>query len=165
MTAHKTDVEAEQLLHLRQEITRIAGALAELSMGMSPPSERDERETLAGAPDVSAQSVEAFIRTRRERARYLPADLFTDPAWDMMLDLLRSEIGGADVTVSDLSLAASVPNSTGLRWIAAMVARGLFVRERDPKDSRRIFIRLSPELSAALRRYFVEVVERPDEQA
>lgn len=160
MTAHKTDVEAEQLLHLRQEITRIAGALAELSMEMSPASECDERGT--NAPDVSAQSVEAFIRTRRQRARYLPADLFADPAWDMMLDLLRSEIRGADVTVSDLSLAACVPNSTGLRWIAAMVARGLFVRERDLKDSRRVFIKLSPEVSAALRRYFVEVVERRD---
>lgn len=165
MTAHKPDVEAEQLLHLRQEITRIAGALADLSIGISPQSERDERETFGDAPDVSAQSVESFIRVRQQRARYLPADLFADPAWDMMLDLLRSEIRGANVTVSDLSLAACVPSSTGLRWIAAMVARGLFVRERDQKDTRRVFIRLSAELSAALRRYFAEVVERPDEQA
>ena len=91
------------------------------------------------------------------RARYFPEELFADPAWDMLLDLLQAEIAQLRVPVSSLCIAAAVPATTALRWLKTMVSNGLFVRRADPHDGRRVFVELSGDASRALRRYFVEV--------
>ena len=101
-----------------------------------------------------AATVRAVIQARRLREKFFPADLFADPAWDMMLDLLQAEIVGLRVQVSSLCIAAAVPPTTALRWLTSMVKQGLFVRRADPHDGRRVFVELSPDTSAALRHYF-----------
>jgi DNA-binding MarR family transcriptional regulator len=91
------------------------------------------------------------------RARYFGENLFADPAWDMLLDLLQAEISQVRVPVSSLCIAAAVPATTVLRWLKTMVGQGLVVRRADPWDRRRVFVELAPETSHALRRYFAEV--------
>ena len=97
------------------------------------------------------------IRARRLRARFFDEELFADPAWDMLLDLLQAEIAQHRVPVSSLCIAAAVPATTALRWIKTMTDNGLFVRRADPHDGRRVFIELAPDTSLSLRRYFAEV--------
>jgi DNA-binding MarR family transcriptional regulator len=97
------------------------------------------------------------IRARRLRSRYFPEDMFADPAWDMLLDLLQAEIAKLRVPVSSLCIAAAVPATTALRWLKTMVQQGIFLRRADPHDGRRVFVELAPETSQALRRYFAEV--------
>ena len=46
-------------------------------------------------PAIDPETVRAVIRARRLRARYFDAELFADPAWDMLLDLLQAEIDAA----------------------------------------------------------------------
>ena len=104
--------------------------------------------------EVSAETVNALIRARRARAKFMPDDMFAEPAWDMMLDLLRAEIEGERIYVSSLCIASGVPPTTALRWIGSMVEKGLFVRSSDPRDGRRAFIALTPTLSRSLRHYF-----------
>ena len=108
-------------------------------------------------PAISAETVRSVIRARRLRSRYFPEELFADPAWDMLLDLLQAEIAQLRVPVSSLCIAAAVPATTALRWLKTMVSQGLFVRRADPHDGRRVFVELAPEASGALRRYFAEV--------
>jgi DNA-binding MarR family transcriptional regulator len=108
-------------------------------------------------PDISAEAVRSVIRARRLRDRYFPAELFADPAWDMLLDLLQAEIAQLRVPVSNLCLAAAVPATTALRWLKSMVAEGLFVRRADPLDRRRVLVELAPEASRSLRLYFAEL--------
>ena len=91
------------------------------------------------------------------RSRYFPEELFADPAWDMLLDLLQAEIAHLRVPVSSLCIAAAVPATTALRWLKTMVSQGIFIRRADPHDGRRVFVELAPETSGALRRYFAEV--------
>ena len=98
-----------------------------------------------------------MIRARRLRARYFDEELFADPAWDMLLDLLQAEIAQHRVPVSSLCIAAAVPATTALRWIKTMTDAGLFRRRADPHDGRRVFIELSREASEGMRRYFGEV--------
>jgi DNA-binding MarR family transcriptional regulator len=98
-----------------------------------------------------------MIRARRLRSSFLPADLFADPAWDMLLDLLQAEIVQHRVPVSSLCIAAAVPATTALRWIKSMTERGLLVQRDDPHDGRRLFIEMAPTTSAGLRRSFQEV--------
>lgn len=153
-----SDASAARLRQLSEEVSRIAAALARLSTSpettpLSPATMAPPRDDV---PSVSAEAVRAMIRARRLRANYLPAELFADPAWDMLLDLLQAELVQHRVPVSSLCIAAAVPATTALRWIKSMTEQGLLVRRDDPHDGRRVFIEMAPQTSSALRRYFDE---------
>lgn len=151
------DRNAERLRQLSDEVSRIASTLARLSVGPAAPPPPLERTPAGDIPPLSAETVRSVIRARRLRARYFQEELFADPAWDMLLDLLQAEIAQLRVPVSSLCIAAAVPATTALRWLKTMVAQGLFIRRADPRDGRRVFVELAPQASEALRRYFGEV--------
>ena len=106
-----------------------------------------------------AKAVRRMLRQRRIREQYFPADLFADPAWDMLLDLYAARLERQPVSVSSLCIAAAVPATTALRWIKTMTDAGLFQREDDPHDGRRIFIALAEGACEALARYFEALEE------
>jgi DNA-binding MarR family transcriptional regulator len=153
-----SDRSAARLRQLSDEVGRIASTLARLSTGpvvaTSPP---DLAEESGHVPEISTEAVRTVIRARRLRSRFFSDELFADPAWDMLLDLLQAEISQLRVPVSSLCIAAAVPATTALRWLKTMTLQGLFVRRADPHDGRRVFVELSPQASSALRRYFAEV--------
>jgi DNA-binding MarR family transcriptional regulator len=152
-----SDRSTERLRQLSEEVSRIASTLARLSTG---PGERQRPEPVAAGaevPPVSADTVRSVIRARRLRSRFFEDDLFADPAWDMLLDLLQAEIAQLRVPVSSLCIAAAVPATTALRWLKTMTDKGIFLRRADPHDGRRVFVELSPAASQAMRRYFAEV--------
>lgn len=151
------DKNAARLRQLSEEVGRIASTLARLSTGPAAAPRRTLAASGEEIPAVSAETVRAVIRARRLRARYFSEQLFADPAWDMLLDLLQAEIAQLRVPVSSLCIAAAVPATTALRWLKSMVQEGLFIRRADPHDGRRVFVELAPETSQALRRYFAEV--------
>ncbi|PZU10711.1 winged helix DNA-binding protein [Sphingomonas sp.] len=144
-----------RLRQLSEEVGRIARTLAALSEG-------EDSARLPGLPPLegeetippSAATIRACIRARRLRDQYFPADLFADPAWDMLLDLAAARIEGGNVAVSSLCIAAAVPATTGLRWIKTLTDEGLFVRVADPDDGRRVFIRLSDAAIGGISAYF-----------
>ncbi|MEA3067626.1 MAG: hypothetical protein QOK41_1033 [Sphingomonadales bacterium] len=152
-----SDKNAERLRQLSEEVSRIASTLARLSAGPTTAPRTLEPMPAGDAPPLSPETVRLVIRARRLRARYFPDEMFADPAWDMLLDLLQAEIAQLRVPVSSLCIAAAVPATTALRWLKTMVSQGLFVRRADPHDGRRVFVELAPAASQALRRYFGEV--------
>ena len=138
---------AQHFSALSAEAQRIADALLQLARGTQP----------TGETPISAALVRRLIRLRRDRDRHFPADLFADPAWDMLLDLAAARMEGTDVAVSSLCLAAAVPTTTALRWVRSLSEAGIFVRRTDPMDARRAFIGLSDQafdaVAAWLRRF------------
>ncbi len=106
------------------------------------------------ASSLQPNHIRDLLRVRRQRDQFLPADLFADPAWDMMLDLMVARLTDEQVSVSSLCIAAAVPPTTALRWIRQLTDRGLFLRQADPDDGRRIFIALSDEAADAITRWF-----------
>jgi DNA-binding MarR family transcriptional regulator len=157
------DISAEpnaaRLRQLSDEVSRIAATLARLSVapGAAPVDRPEPGASKGEAPAVSLDTVRQVIRARRLRARFFDEELFADPAWDMLLDLLQAEIAQHRVPVSSLCIAAAVPATTALRWIKTMTDTGLFKRRADPHDGRRVFVELAPTASDAMRRYFAEV--------
>lgn len=151
------DPGAERLRQLSDEVGRIAATLARLSTVPARPEPQLQRPVEEDVPDVSVEMVRSVIRARRLRARYFPEDMFADPAWDMLLDLLQAEIAQLRVPVSSLCIAAAVPATTALRWLKGMTDSGIFTRRADPHDGRRVFVELAPSASIAMRRYFAEV--------
>ena len=89
------DKNAARLRQLSDEVGRIAATLARLSTGPSSTPPPIEPRIARDMPEVSIETVRAIIRARRLRSRFLPGELFADPAWDMLLDLLQAEIGRA----------------------------------------------------------------------
>ena len=127
---------AQRLLQLTEELGRLAGEIAEGAK--------------AAVAQLDSTAVRARIRARRRRAAELGPDLFADPVWDMMLDLLAARLEGRSVSTSSLCIAAGVPGTTALRWIRQAVDRGLFMRVADPRDGRGVLIELSDDTAERL---------------
>lgn len=151
------DNSTARLRQLSDEVGRIAATLARLSVGPGEPQIEKPVSSKGDVPAISLEAVRQVIRARRLRSRYFDEELFADPAWDMLLDLLQAEIAQHRVPVSSLCIAAAVPATTALRWIKTMTDAGLFLRRADPHDGRRVFIELAPKASQAMRQYFREV--------
>jgi DNA-binding MarR family transcriptional regulator len=86
-----------------------------------------------------------LYRERRQREEaFAPFDLFGEPAWDLLLDLFIAGEERRAISVSSACIAAVVPPTTALRWIAALHERGLITRDADPDDRRRCLLALTP---------------------
>ena len=152
------DERATVLRQLTNEARRVVNAMARFSLQASPDDEKAflsvPGATTEPVPRVTSERVLATIKARRLRARFFSENLFADPAWDILLDLLQAEVLQVRVSVSSLCGAAAVPATTALRWIKTLTDRGLIVRRADPFDGRRVFVELSPNASDAMHRYF-----------
>ncbi len=135
-----------RLQQISEEVGRIANILAELSEEESAPAPAAERA-------ISASTIRAIIRARRLRDRFFASDLFADPAWDMMLDLMAARLENRRVAVSSLCIAAAVPPTTALRWIKTLTESGVFTRAADPEDGRRVYVELSATAATAFEGY------------
>jgi hypothetical protein len=160
-----TDIESMRLRRIADEVGRIAKALANLSephppRGLAPGVQdmmmgfRAEPQHTDFAQGPSSSELRATIRARRAREQFFDSDLFADPAWDMLLDLMAARLETVQVAVSSLCIAAAVPPTTALRWIKRMTDEGIFERVADPDDGRRIFIRLSDHANEKMIRYW-----------
>lgn len=148
-----------RLQQLSEEVGRIANVLAALS--------EDDAAAAAMAAVGGAQNgedepldagfIRSIIRVRRLRDHFFEGNMFADPAWDMLLDLMAARVEGQRVAVSSLCIAAAVPPTTALRWIKSLCDEGLFVRIADPEDGRRVFIELSGETAARMEAYLKSV--------
>src|SRR3546814_4634896 len=88
---------------------------------------------IAGNPDQLARlrppitdplsAVQKIVRTRRMRTRILSSELFSDPAWDILLVAYEAHCLEDDISVSAAIFAADVAQTTGLRWIVALEKR------------------------------------------
>jgi DNA-binding MarR family transcriptional regulator len=147
-----------RLQQLSEEVARIASLLSALSEDEAAATAMAGLESHDGDPQkLEAGQIRAMIRARRMRDHFFKRDLFADPAWDMLLDLMAARLEKQQVAVSSLCIAAAVPPTTALRWIKALCDQGLFVRVADPEDGRRVFIELSDQAAASLESYLKSV--------
>ena len=174
-----SEADRLSLLRLTEQVSQIAQKLDRLSPTSAPsPSastsafdftdEASLRDGTAG--DGSARLVRAMrpalpdprlirrvIRQRQLRGRFFDAELFADPAWDILLDLTAARAEHLRVSVTSLCIASGVPPTTALRWIGQMTDAGLLLRVDDEADRRRAFIALSDKSADAMARYFHEL--------
>jgi DNA-binding MarR family transcriptional regulator len=174
--------DKEAVLRLRELVEQLARELG-LSTNSNEPAgqEADDQtcETCAGGrhnPDFCAGAsfgqarlgralspplpdprlVRKIIRQRQLRARHFDGELFSDPAWDILLDLTAARAEYKRVCVTSACIASGVPPATALRWIKHMVEIGLLERENDESDRRRTFLTLTSKAVQAMARYFAD---------
>jgi len=116
----------------------------------------NDADTCGVTPEILGLARAAYLE-RRQRADYFGQRHFVEPAWDILLDLFVRMGERRETTVSSSCIAASVPNTTGLRHINALVQAGLARRYPNPVDSRSALLELTPEAVGMMTAYFERV--------
>jgi DNA-binding MarR family transcriptional regulator len=142
-----------------ENMSRSAGSVEVTASRYRPRSDQPlfgQKQVLAGDPGTLQWSscAKAEIEARAARARFFKASLFSDPAWDILLDLFAADQEGRRISISAVGLTAGIPLTTALRWINALEREDLVERAGDPTDARRTFLRLSDKGRGAMSLYF-----------
>jgi len=102
------------------------------------------------SPSLSCQSDQSLLalamrsQVTRGRMRALfPADLCSDTAWDMMLEVFITQLRRKSVCVKELVLVSGSSSSSALRRIDRLEETGLVRRTLDPSDHRRTTVQLT----------------------
>lgn len=89
------------------------------------------------------QNVRLIQSVRQRRARLFGAELFADPAWDMLLELFLRDLRQRPISVAGLCIASRVPATTAQRWMDKLESEGWLRRSADPSDRGRLLICLT----------------------
>jgi len=110
------------------------------------------------SPVVQQNAAAKLYRIRRVRDKVFGRpELFADPAWDIILDLLVAERKNKSISVTSACAASSVPPTTALRWLKVLESRGYIDRTEDKMDRRRHFISLTDTTRRAMNQFFVRL--------
>lgn len=100
--------------------------------------------------EVALLNAKLLIAMHRLRERAFGTDLFSDPAWNVLIELYVALAEGVQVSVGNAGIASGLPLTSALRLCHQLQQRKIVVRERDPFDRRRVLLRLSDETYDAL---------------
>lgn len=103
------------------------------------------RKKLRRPQKLTEDHVLSILFLRRARRTVFGEDLFSDPAWDILLELYAAKLGRRRLSLSELARAIETPPSTTGRWIAALEDRRLISSAIDPANPSRIEIKLTTE--------------------
>jgi DNA-binding MarR family transcriptional regulator len=118
-----------------------------------------EHQQRSLVPEEAAEIVSHLIYTRQKREAIFTANLFSDPAWDIMLTLFLAQLRHQSVATSDVSISTSIPLTTTHRWIDTLDQKGWIRRAPDPSDQRRIFVELTARGSSAMHAWVADWIE------
>ncbi|HET7709540.1 MAG TPA: MarR family winged helix-turn-helix transcriptional regulator [Sphingomicrobium sp.] len=103
---------------------------------------------------ISASELRRIINARSVRRRHFSAEMFADPAWEILLELYAACLEQHRHTVGGLCAKVDVPMTTVLRWLSCLQEQDLIERRNDPLDSRRVFVELSQTGEVTMYAYF-----------
>lgn len=127
----------------------------------APTDGNPERSAEAANPGERKRAALKDLKTmRRLRSQHFPSELFSDPCWEMLLDLYDAFLAGSEVTVTSLGAASGVPQTTALRRMDTLQGHGLIVRTEDRDDKRRTLIKLTDPGLAAVEKFFDNYLAR-----
>lgn len=147
-TVESLDAILCELADVANEIERYAQNPQSLPVSSTPVAE-DQAELAV----VAARLLDELFA----RADFFPGFAVSEPSWLILLDLYICAVAGRSVMMGEACLAARVPNTTALRYVAALVAQGVVARGSDPLDRRRTLLSLTEDGFAAMSNYLAKV--------
>jgi DNA-binding MarR family transcriptional regulator len=124
------------------------GTRADRLAGDAPPA-----GSLGDAPPDTRELAKQLLAQRMARFDHFPAELFHEPAWDMLLALFVAHEERQTMNVKTLVASAHAPVTTSQRWIDHLHKLKLIDRVIDPIDRRRMEISLSDSGLTAVTAY------------
>ena len=123
-----------------REVADIAGQLVTQIRGMQPVAV----DQPAQQNKATQQSALRFISQLQEARRGLFRGIaLPESSWEILLELMATEMAGRNISVSGLCLAANCPVTTALRRIDELAELGLIAKQVDPTDARRLYVRMT----------------------
>ena len=105
---------------------------------------------------------------RRLRTKFFPAELFFEPAWDLILDIFAAERSGQPVRLSKAHLSACAPPSAAERRARLLLKIGILTASPVTPGGRNLELRLTPlaasKLEQLLHEYLFHRVNRQSGQ-
>lgn len=156
----------QQLEHLVRESDIIASLILKESVPRSSPQmtvntcPKDGNQKAAKkvpCPTISKTRILELLRFRELRPRLFKERLFSDPAWQMLLDLMENNLLEKEVSVSSLYIASGVPISTASRRLDDLEEVGLVTRWDDPNDGRRQYVRVTEKAEKLITNYLADL--------
>lgn len=109
----------------------------------------------------SNAKLQALVRSikysREARSQFLDRKLFSDPGWDMLLELTSAALEGTPIPTSSVCAATDAPFSTALRYTRQLVDAGLVRSWLDPADKRRTMLELDPVTFGLMKDYLISI--------
>jgi len=156
----RSRAKAMRLIGIANELLAMAREL-EMTSHAGAPAPSPETEPATATSSASQDHpvwVELARQTYEDRRRrnkiFKSEELFGEPAWDILLDLFVAAKERRRVSVTSACIGSAVPSTTALRWISILERQGMLMREADPGDARRVYVRLSPTGYEAMLEYF-----------
>ena len=98
-------------------------------------------------------AAQGLLRLQSERDRRFAPLSITGPAWDLMLVLYAAD-DPEGLYLGDVAKRASVPRTTGLRWLRRLQRHGYVALASDAKDKRAVRVILSDSGERAMESCF-----------
>jgi CheY-like chemotaxis protein/DNA-binding MarR family transcriptional regulator len=108
----------------------------------------------ASVESVRRATVDSLRAVRKIRSKTFPSELFSDPRWEMLLDLYDAALAHKDVSVTKLAVGSTASVTTAWRRLSALVDHGLVERVEDLTDRRRVIVKLSDRGQKAAEEFF-----------
>jgi DNA-binding MarR family transcriptional regulator len=83
-----------------------------------------------------------MFAVREARDRFLPDNVSSSAAWDILLVAYLAERAGVRHNIGRMIEISRMKLTTGLRHIDLLEAEGLVAREQDPRDGRIFYLKL-----------------------
>lgn len=151
---------------LSAELQRIAQLMDDPEVGQGGGSRTAGAEGASPGAEPDAGRLNAFIRDllRREmkRREIGGGELFGDPTWAMLLDLLLAKLEDRRVSVSSACIASGAPMSTALRLVRRLVGEEVLCRLPDAHDRRRHFLIINPRFEQPLLDYLADQLRQAE---
>jgi DNA-binding MarR family transcriptional regulator len=124
-------------------LQRLGAALMSQGKGLDRSSAGAGR----GQPDRGRALVwaERLYAERRHRDALFPADLFGEPAWDLLLKLFAAREQGQNMILSQAYRAARVSDTTGRRLLDQLEKEGMITRRRTPRSRKTRLVELTDD--------------------
>jgi len=127
--------------------------------------ERQTRKLIEDAEKAAAmhdadltEFARQLLAGRRQRDRYFDPMLFSNPAWDILLNLYVADAEGKPMSLLDSCTAAIVPQGVALRWLGYLRQEEMVMEVPDPARPRHMLVRLSGQARLTISSYLGSLV-------
>ena len=95
--------------------------------------------------EITEDHIRSLLLARRARDAILGEELFSDPGWDVLLELYAARLSGRETSVSELASAIRTPPSIVARWVDTLSKHGLTTAPPERSNSASAVVSLTDE--------------------
>ena len=136
---------AISLWNLHENLSRLADDLAEAAQMFDQAAPDKSREK----PALDTMGPRAFFASlldlRRNREKHFGIELFGEPAWDIMLQLMIARIDDKELRLSELIGNPASPPAATRHYVEELIQARLVDRFENAADERDFYLSLSSE--------------------